>query len=61
MIIKIHKKMDFISHKGKLVAETSEKLKEAIKLGISTLKLDRIADKYIRFQKQFIIYRSDCI
>ncbi|MBP2033102.1 methionine aminopeptidase [Clostridium algifaecis] len=48
MMLKIHMKMDCISHIGILVGETLKKFKEAIRLGISTLELDRIADEYVK-------------
>lgn len=46
--IKSQREIDMMREAGRIVAETLELLEEAVKPGISTLELDRIADDYIR-------------
>ncbi len=48
IIIKSSKEIDYMREAGKIVAETHEVLKEAIKVGISTWELDKIAEEVIR-------------
>lgn len=48
IIIRSPKEIEALRDAGKIVAETHEVLKEAIKIGISTKELDEIAEKNIR-------------
>lgn len=48
IIIRSPKEIDALRDAGKIVAETHEVLKEAIKIGISTRELDEMAEKNIR-------------
>lgn len=46
--IKSHKEVDYMRKAGKIVAGTFEELKKAIKPGITTKELDKIAYEYIK-------------
>lgn len=46
--IKSNREIEMMRDAGKIVAETFEMLSENIKEGVSTYKLDEMADKYIR-------------
>lgn len=48
IIIKSNKEIDFMRESGKIVAETHEILKKAIKPGITTKELDKIAEANIK-------------
>ncbi len=48
IILKSRQQINLMRESGKIVAETHEVLKEAIKPGISTLELDKIAENHIR-------------
>lgn len=48
IIIKSKSEIELIREAGKIVAETHQLVKEAVKEGISTLELDQIAEKNIR-------------
>ena len=48
IILKSKQEIELMRESGKIVAETHEILKEAIKPGISTLELDKIAENHIR-------------
>ena len=47
IIIKSKHEVELLKDAGKIVAETHEVIREAIKEGISTYELDQIAEKYI--------------
>ena len=47
IIIKNDNEIEYMRHAGKIVGETLLKLEEAIKPGITTAELDRIAEEYI--------------
>jgi methionyl aminopeptidase len=48
ILIKSKKEIDFIRESCKIVAETLQLLKTSVKVGITTLELDKIAEDYIR-------------
>jgi methionyl aminopeptidase len=48
ILIKSKKEIDFIRESCKIVAETLQLLKTSVKIGITTLELDKIAEDYIR-------------
>lgn len=48
ILLKSDREIDYMREAGKIVAKTLVKLKDAVEPGISTLELDRIAEKYIR-------------
>jgi methionyl aminopeptidase len=48
ILIKSKKEIDYIRESCRIVAETLQLLKANVKLGITTLELDRIAEDYIR-------------
>ena len=48
ILIKSKKEIDFIRESCRIVAETLQLLKSSVKIGITTLELDRIAEDYIR-------------
>ncbi len=48
ILIKSKKEIDYIRESCKIVAETLQLLKSNIKVGITTLELDKIAEDYIR-------------
>ena len=51
IIIKSKHEVELLRDAGKIVAETHEIIRDAIKEGISTYELDQIAEKNIRNQK----------
>jgi methionyl aminopeptidase len=48
ILIKSKKEIDYIRESCRIVAETLQLLKSNVKLGITTLELDKIAEDYIR-------------
>ena len=48
ILIKSKKEIDFIKESCKIVAETLQLLKSSVKVGITTLELDKIAEDYIK-------------
>lgn len=48
IIIKNNTEIEYMRYAGKVVGETLAKLEEVVKPGITTEKLDRIAEEYIR-------------
>lgn len=48
ILIKSKKEIDFIRESCKIVAETLQLLKSNVRVGITTLELDKIAEDYIR-------------
>ena len=48
ILIKSKKEIDFIRESCRIVAETLQLLKSSVKIGITTLELDTIAEDYIR-------------
>ena len=48
ILIKSKKEIDFIRESCKIVAETLQLLKSNVKVGMTTLELDKIAEDYIR-------------
>jgi methionyl aminopeptidase len=48
ILIKSKKEIDFIRESCRIVAETLQLLKTNVKIGITTLELDKIAEDYIR-------------
>jgi methionyl aminopeptidase len=48
ILIKSKKEIDFIRESCRIVAETLQLLKSSVKIGITTLELDKIAEDYIR-------------
>ncbi len=48
ILIKSKKEIDFIRESCRIVAETLQLLKSSVKVGITTLELDKIAEDYIR-------------
>lgn len=48
IILKSSREIGFMKDAGKIVAETLVKIQEAVKPGVTTLELDKIAEKYIR-------------
>ena len=48
IIIKSQKEIEIMREAGKIVAETHEIIRDAIKEGISTYELDQIAEKNIK-------------
>lgn len=48
IIIKNNTEIEYMRYAGKVVGETLAKLQEVVKPGITTEKLDRIAEEYIR-------------
>ena len=46
--IKSHSEIENMKAAGRIVAETFELLKEAVKPGVSTFELDEIAAKFIK-------------
>ncbi len=47
IIIKNSKEIEYMRHSGRVVKETLEKLEAAVKPGITTAELDRIAEEFI--------------
>lgn len=47
IILKSDRELAYMRDAGKIVAETLVELKDAVKPGVSTLELDKIAEKYI--------------
>ncbi|AYD39273.1 hypothetical protein D4Z93_01420 [Clostridium fermenticellae] len=50
IILKDDNEIEFMRHAGKVVADTLLKLEEVVKPGITTAKLDKIAEEYIKNQ-----------
>ena len=50
IILKSDREIEYMRDAGRIVAETHEEVAKAIKPGISTLELDKIAEKYIKSQ-----------
>lgn len=48
IILKSDREIDYMRDAGKIVADTLVEVKNAVKPGVSTLELDKIAEKYIR-------------
>jgi len=48
ILIKTKKEIDYIKESCKLVAETLQLLKSNVRVGITTLELDKIAEDYVR-------------
>ena len=48
--IKSKREIDLMREAGRIAAQTQKKVEEAIKPGISTLELDRVAEEYIKSQ-----------
>ena len=50
IILKTDREIDYMRDAGRIVAEAHEEVAKAIRPGISTLELDKIAEKYIKSQ-----------
>ncbi len=48
IILKSDREIEYMRDAGKIVAETLVEIQNAVKPGVSTLELDKIAEKYIR-------------
>lgn len=48
IILKSEREINYLRDAGRIVAETHEEVKKAVKPGVSTLDLDRIAEEYIK-------------
>ncbi len=48
IIIKSEREIEFLREAGRIVAETLQEIRKAAVVGVTTLELDRIAEKYIR-------------
>lgn len=48
IILKSDREIEYMRDAGKIVAQTLVEVKKAVKPGVSTLELDKIAEKYIR-------------
>lgn len=58
IIIKSKKEIDIMSEAGKIVAGAHEAVREAIKPGITTAELDRIAEEYIEKQGAYPSFKG---
>ena len=47
IILKSDREIDYMRDAGKIVAQTLVEIQNAVKPGVSTLELDKIAEKYI--------------
>ena len=50
IILKSDREIEYMRDAGRIVAETHEEVRKAVRPGISTLELDKIAEKYIKSQ-----------
>ena len=50
IILKSDREIEYMRDAGRIVAETHDEVRKAIRPGISTLELDKIAEKYIKSQ-----------
>lgn len=50
IILKTDREIDYMRDAGRIVAEAHEEVAKAIRPGVSTLELDKIAEKYIKSQ-----------
>lgn len=50
IILKSDREIDYMRDAGRIVAEAHEEVAKAVRPGISTLELDKIAEKYIKSQ-----------
>lgn len=48
IILKSEREINYLRDAGRIVAETHEEVKNAVKPGVTTLDLDRIAEEYIK-------------
>jgi len=48
IILKSEREISYLRDAGRIVAETHEEVKKAVKPGVTTLDLDRIAEEYIK-------------
>jgi len=48
IILKSEREINYLRDAGRIVAETHEEVKKAVKPGVTTLELDRIAEEYIK-------------
>lgn len=48
IILKSEREINYLRDAGRIVAETHEEVKKAVKPGVTTLDLDQIAEKYIK-------------
>ena len=48
IILKSEREINYLRDAGRIVAETHQEVKNAVKPGVSTLDLDRIAEEYIK-------------
>ncbi|AIF50145.1 type I methionyl aminopeptidase [Pelosinus sp. UFO1] len=48
IILKSEREINYLRDAGKIVAETLDEVKKAVKPGVTTLDLDQIAEKYIK-------------
>ena len=48
IILKSEREINYLRDAGRIVAETHEEVKKAVKPGVTTLDLDRIAEEYIK-------------